>query len=135
MRLDLLLDELFDVLDAADIGLHVPTDGAGVLASPPSPYVELPDVTYGSGGPGLDRIPDLGLTVVFGPASNADVFRTALQYASTSGPLSITAALHAHTWVQCGTLRVGNAEPIEATMMGANPALAYTFHIDITGAP
>jgi hypothetical protein len=130
-----LLDEIFEVLDAADIGLHVPGDGPGVHGSVPAPYMELPDVTYGAGGPGLDRIEDLGLTIVFGPANNSHVFRTALAYASTTGALSITAAFRAHHWTSCGTLRVGRAEPTIESLLGANPALAYTFHLDITGAP
>lgn len=130
-----LLDEIFAVLDRADIGLNIPGDGPGVHASVPAPYVELPDIVYGAAGPGLDRIEDLGLTVVFGPANNSTVFRTALAYASTSGPLSVPAALAAHTWAACHTLRVGRAEPTIETLLGQNPALGYTFHLDITGAP
>lgn len=133
MNLPLLFDEIFAVLKAADIGLHVPDDGPGVRSTPPTPYVELPDIVYGAAGYGLHRIEDLGMVVVFGPASNALVFRTALEYASTSGDKSIPAALAAHTWVRCDTLRVGRAEPTTETLRGSDPALAYTFHIDITG--
>ncbi len=75
-----LMDEIFEVLATAGIGLNVPgeSDRGGVRAGPPAPYVELPEVTYGEPGPGLDRIKDLGLTVIFGPANNVKVFRTAL---------------------------------------------------------
>lgn len=135
MRLDDLLDEIFVALEAAGIGLNVPDDKGGTRAGPPSPYVELPEITYASGGPGLDRIEDLALTVVFGPANNAAVFHQALEYASTTGPKSIRAALHAHEWTACGTLFVLRAEPNYDTVQGGNPALAYTFHIDVTGGP
>jgi hypothetical protein len=135
MNLALLFDEIFTVLDAAAIGLNVPTDGHGVRGGPPAPYVELPMITYGEGGPGLDRITDCGLLVVFGPANNPIVFRLALEYASTTGTNSIKAALEAHHWTHCGTLFVRSAEPTMETVTGNNPAIAYTFHIDVTGAP
>lgn len=135
MNLPDVFDEIFAVLDDAGIGLTVPDDRGGVRARPPSPYVELPEITYAAAGPGLDRIPDLGLVVVFGPANNAKVFRTALEYASTTGPKSIRAALMAHTWESCDTVFVTRAEPTEETVHGSNPQIAYTFHIDITGAP
>jgi hypothetical protein len=128
-----LFDEIFAVLDAADIGLHVPTDGAGVRGGVPAPYAELPDITYAAGGPGNHRIEDLGLMIVFGPANNAEVFRLALEHASTTGAKSIPALLAAHTWVACGTMFVARAEPSVETVQGANPALAYTFHLQITG--
>lgn len=128
-----LMDELFGVLDAANIGLHVPAEGSGVRARPPAPYIELPEVTYGEPGPGLDRITDIGITVIFGPANNPEVFRTALGYASPAGATSIPAALRAHTWAECGTLFVRSAEPSIETVQGNNPAIAYTFHLDITG--
>lgn len=133
MNLPDLMDEIFAVLDAADIGLNVPGDGPGVRGSVPAPYVELPEITYGEPGPGLDRISELGVTVVFGPANNATVFRTALDYASPSGAHSIRAALEAHTWTSCGTVYVRRAEPSLETVAGGNPAIAYTFHLDITG--
>lgn len=127
-----LMDEIFTVLGAANIGLNVPDDRGGVRGGPPSPYVELPEVTYGEPGPGLDRITDLGITVVFGPANNVKVFRTALAYASPSGTQSIPAALRAHSWTAAGTVYVKSAEPTLETIAGANPAIAYTFHLDIT---
>lgn len=135
MNLPDLFDELFEVLDAAAIGLHVPTEKGGSRGRPPAPYVELPEITYGAAGPGLDRITDLGLTVVFGPANNPTVFRTALEYASTTGPKSVPAALMAHAWVSCHTLFVRSAEPSIESLQGGNPSIGYTFHIDITGAP
>lgn len=133
MNLALVMDEIFATLEAANIGLNVPGDGPGVRGGVPAPYVELPEIKYGLPGPGLDRIEDLGLTVVFGPANNATVFRTALLYASPSGPESIRAVLMAHTWTSCGTLFVARAEPTLENVAGANPAIAYTFHLDITG--
>lgn len=134
MNLADLLDEIWEVLEDVP-GLNVPDDGPGVRTVPPAPYLELPDVTYGEYGNGLDRIPDFGLTVVFGPAGNAAVFRTALEAASTTGTRSIPAALRAHDWTTCHTLRVGNAEPATVNERGANPAVAYVFHLDISGAP
>lgn len=133
MDLGALMDEIFATLDAAGIGLHVPGEGSGVRARPPSPYIELPEIIYGEPGPGLDRITDLGITVIFGPANNAKVFRTALAYASPGGALSIPAALRAHAWVSCGTVFVKSAEPSIETVQGSNPAIAYTFHLDVTG--
>lgn len=135
MNLPDLFDEMFTVLDAASIGLTVPDDRGGVRGRPPSPYIDLPEIVYGSGGPGLDRIPDLGLMVVFGPANNVVTFKTALAYASTTGPKSIKAALEAHTWEHADTLYVVRAEPVMETLQGSNPQIAYTFHIDVTGAP
>lgn len=135
MNLLAFIDEVFAVLDAADIGLNVPDDRGGVRAGPPSPYIELPNITYGDAGPGLDRIPDLGITVVFGPANNVKVFRLALEYASTTGDKSIRAALQGHTWESVGTVWVRSAEPAIEQMQGSNPSIAYTFHLDITGAP
>jgi hypothetical protein len=132
MNLPDVIDELFTVLDTVP-GVQVP--GPGTHATPPAPYVELPDVTYGSGGPGLDRITDLVLTLVVGTANNELVFRQALEFASTSGPRSIRAALMAHDWQSCSTLFVTRAEPAEVEARGNTVSLAYNFHIDITGAP
>lgn len=135
MSIDLVafLDEVFATLDAAAIGLNVPTDKGGVRAGPPAPYVELPEITYGEPGPGLDRITDLGITIVFGPANNVQVFRLALAYASPSGSKSVAAALQSHAWTSCGTVFVKSAEPSVETVQGSNPSIAYTFHLDITG--
>lgn len=132
MILDDLYDEIWQVLSDVP-GLHVPVDGPGVRAGVPAPYVELPEIVYGDYGPGLDRIEDLALTVVFGPAHNAEVFRDALQYASTSGARSVPAALRAHTWQHCHTLYVRRAEPETLPDRGGTPALGYTFHLDISG--
>jgi hypothetical protein len=134
VRLDDLFAEIWVVL-ATVPGLRVPVDGLGLVVGPPSPYVELPEVTYGEYGPGLDRIPDLGLTVVFGPANNAQTFREALQYASTSGAKSIPAILAGHAWFSCHTLRAGRAEPVTLEPRDGNPLLGYVFHLDISGAP
>lgn len=134
MDLAAFFDEIFQVLDAAGIGLVVPVDGPGVHGDVPAPYTQLPDITYCEPGPGLHRIPDLGLMVVFGPANNATVFRLALEYASPAGAKSVRQALEAHTWVTVGTVFVKSAEPSTEILRGANPALAYTFHIDVTGA-
>lgn len=130
-----MLDELFGVLDAADIGLNVPGDGPGVRGGLPAPYVELPEITYGESGPGLDRLTDLSLMIIFGPADNANVFELALQHASSGGPKSIKVLLEQHAWTTCGTFFVKSAEPSIETERGNNPALAYTFHIDVTGRP
>lgn len=128
-----VMDEIFAVLEAADIGLNVPAEGSGVRARPPAPYLMLPVIKYQEPGPGLHRIDDLGVTIVFGQANNATVFRRALEYASPAGPKSVRAALHAHDWVTCGTLFVTSAEPDTVVDQGQNPALAYTFKIQITG--
>lgn len=132
MNLAALADELFAVLEGVP-GLNVPTPGVGNV-SPPAPYVELPEVVYGEHGAGLDGISDLGLTVFFGPANNPRVFRDALTYASTTGDRSIPAALLAHRWTSCHTLRPGRAEPVIDTAAGSNPMLGYTFHLEITGS-
>jgi hypothetical protein len=133
MNLAELYDEIFTVLDAAQIELHVPNDGPGVRGAVPAPYVELPPIVYGAGGPGLHRIDDLGLAIFFGPANNATVFRTALAYASTTGDKSIKSVLEAHAWEACGTMFVASAEPTVETVQGSNPSLGYTFHLQITG--
>jgi hypothetical protein len=133
MNLADLLDEIWSVLEDVP-GLHVPDDGPGVSGAVPAPYLELPEVTYGALGAGLDRIEDLGLTVVFGPANNVQVFRDALEHASTSGARSIPAALLAHKWTSCYTLRPGRAEPTIVEPRAANPQIGYVFHLDITGS-
>lgn len=132
MNLPDLLDEIFGVLEDVP-GLNVP-ETPGVQARMPSPSVELPEVVYGEHGPGLDRISDLVLMIIFGQPNNAQVFRSALEYASTSGARSIRAALQAHAWEACSTLYVARAEPIVDTFNG-HPGLAYAFHIQITGRP
>lgn len=134
MNLVDVFDEMFEVLEAADIGLNVPGQG-GVRHGPPAPYAELPEITYAGEGPGLDRISDMALSVVFGPANNTEVFRQALAAASTTGEKSIRAALMAHEWTSCSTFFVRSAEPSMETVQGNNPSIIYTFHIDITGAP
>lgn len=133
MRLDLFLDEILQVLGAADISLTVPDETGARAGEPPAPYVELPSVQYQEPGPGLHRIPDLTLTVVFGPANNPKVFRTALQYASTTGPTSVWQALDSHTWTTVGTVFVRSAEPNYDTVRGQQAQVAYDFHIDVTG--
>jgi len=134
MRLEDVLDEILAVLAAADVGLNVPDD-QGVRGGPPAPYVELPEITYGESGPGLDRIADYGLMIIFGPATNSQVFRLALAFASSGGEQSVKLMLEAHQWQTCGTVFVKSAEPSLETERGGNPAIAYTFHIDITGRP
>lgn len=133
MNLADFLDEVWAVLDTVP-DLNIPDDQSG-SASPPTAYLELPDVTYGEYGPGLDRITDYGLTVVFGPANNELVFRTALEAASTTGARSIPRALRLHTWTTVHTLYVKSAEPTSIERQGSNRALAYVFHLDISGAP
>ncbi len=132
MNLADLVDEILSVLDGV-AGINVAA--AGVGATPPTPFIELPEVTYGEYGPGLDRITDLALTVVFGPAANEQTFRLALQHASTTGPQSIPYALRQHTWTSCHTVFVRKAEPDTVEWRGANAAIAYVFHLDISGAP
>jgi hypothetical protein len=135
MNLADVMDELFQVL--GDIpGFHVPGDGPGVLAGGfPQPHVQLPAVNYGEYGHGLDRIPDLELIIVFGPVNNVQVFRDALEAASTQGQRSVPAALLEHQWESCHTLRPGQAEPTTVEPRAGNPLLGYVFHLDISGAP
>lgn len=135
MRLRAIFDEAFAVLAAADIGLTVPRNEVGVHTEPPSPYLSLPEVTYGEAGRGLDRLTDLALIVIVGPANNPETFDLALEFASSGGPKSIPVLLQEHTWTSCGTLFVRSAEPSIETERGNNPALAYTFHLDVTGRP
>ncbi len=133
MRLDLVVEEVYGVFATVD-GINVAPDGAGVLATPPAPYVELPELVFGEYGAGLDRL-TMMVTVVFGPANNTQTFTKALQYASSSGPLSIRAALRAHSWSTCSTLFVRRAEPTITESRASNPELGYTFHLDISGRP
>lgn len=135
MRLDLIFDEIFSVLSGAGIGLNVPADGPGVRGGIPAPYLELPEITYGEAGRGMDRLTDVGLVILVGRANNADSYRDALEYASSGGPKSVKILLEAHTWTTCGTVFVRSGEPSIETEQGGNPLLAYTFHIDITGRP
>jgi hypothetical protein len=126
-----LLDEVFDVL-AGVPGLTAP--GAGtVRITPPAPYAELPEVTYGAHGNGLDALA-LEIAVYFGQPTERGVFSTALEYASTSGAKSIPAALEAHSWAACDTLYVRSAAPAVDNVSG-HPLLGYVFTLDITGRP
>lgn len=134
MNLNAFFDEMFEVLDAAAIGLTIPDETGARAGEPPAPYVMLPEINYQEPGPGLHRIEDLVVTVVFGPANNPRVFRTALEYASTSGTTkSIWAALRAHTWTSVGTVFIRSAIPNHDSLRDSNPQVAYDFHIDITG--
>lgn len=133
MNLNTFLDEIFTVLGAADIGLTIPDETGARAGEPPAPYVMLPAINYQEPGPGLHRIEDLVLTVVFGPANNPKVFRTALEYASTSGANSLWAAVRGHTWTSVGTVFIRRAEPNIDSLRDSNPQVAYDFHIDITG--
>jgi hypothetical protein len=135
MNLADLLDEIWEVLEGIP-GLNVSDDGPGSAAGgTPAPHLELPALVYGQYGSGLDAIPDLGLVVVFGPANNELVYRQALEAASTSGARSIPLALKNATFTACHTLRVAGADPLTIEQRGGNLALAYEFHLHITGAP
>ncbi len=133
MNLNDFFDEMFGVLDAAAIGLTIPDETGARAGEPPAPYVMLPSINYQEPGPGLHRIEDLVVTVVFGPANNPKVFRTALEYASTTGAKSLWAAVRTHTWTSVGTLFIRSAEPNLESLRDSNPQVAYDFHIDITG--
>lgn len=136
MRLDAIHEEIFTCLRAAGIGLTVPADDdKGARAEPPAPYLSLPDITYGEAGRGLDRLTDLALIIVVGPATNASTFDLALQLASSGGAKSVVNALMAYAWTTCSTLFVRSCEPSIDTDRGQNPAVHLTFHLDITGRP
>jgi len=133
VNLPTFFDEIFTVLGAADIGLTIPDERGARASDPPAPYVALPTINYQEPGPGLHRISDLVLTVVFGPANNPTVFRTALEYASSTGPKSLWAAIRGHQWVSVGTVFIRSAEPNLESVRDSNPQVAYDFHLDITG--
>lgn len=130
MRLDDFLDELWSVLGDVP-GLNV--DAAGAIGSAPAPYAELPEITYGQHGHGLNGV-RLRLVVWFGQPNNTEVYADALEYASDEGTRSIPAALSAHTWTTVHTCRAASATPVVDTINN-HPALAYEFLLDVTGAP
>lgn len=129
MRLDDFSDELFEVLGDVP-GLNVPQPGD--IATPPTPYIELPEVTYGQHGAGLNGV-TLTMLVAFGQPNNPEVFRDALEYASDEGTRSIPAALLAHQWTTVHTVRAESVRPVLDTVQG-HLQLAYEFTLQITGA-
>lgn len=131
MNLSDLMDEVFAVLSGVD-GLN--DSGPGVVRlTPPAPFAELPDITYGAHGNGLDALA-LEVAVYFGQPTERGVFARALEYASTSGAKSIPAALRAHPWTACDTLFCRRADRTIDVVTG-HPMLGYVFTLDITGRP
>jgi hypothetical protein len=53
-------------------------------------------------------------------------------YAAGSGPRSVKAAIEAHTYTSCDTVRVTSADFTTATYAGTE-YLAAIFHLDIVG--
>jgi hypothetical protein len=114
-------------------GLRLPPWGIEKI-SPPAAIIALPeridyDSTYGRGS---DRYPDLPVIVLVGQPEQRSARKAIAAYADGSGPSSVKAALEAHTYTSCDSVRVAWAEFDTARYAGTD-YLAAIFHLDITG--
>lgn len=131
MNLDDVADELGAAL--ATTGLNVPEWGVQRV-SPPFALIPLPeeityDMTYGRGG---DRIEDWPVLVLLAHPTKPETRRAIAEYADGSGPKSVKAAVEAHTYTACDTVRVGRAE-FDVVSYAGTDYLAAMFHLDISG--
>ncbi|WP_422733999.1 hypothetical protein ACN26Y_29870 [Micromonospora sp. WMMD558] len=132
MNLEDVAGELRTALGAIT-GLRRPPWGVEKI-TPPAALIALPeridyDLAYGRGG---DRIPDQSVIVLVANPTQPAARRAIAKYADGSGPKSVKAAIEAHTYTACDTVRVEYAEFTPATYAGTE-YLAAIFHLDITG--
>lgn len=114
-------------------GLRVPAWGVQRI-SPPAAIIPLPerieyDSTYGRGS---DRYPDLPVIVLVANPTQRTSRKEIAAYADGSGAKSVKAAIQAHTYTSCDTVRVASCE-FDTVKYAAVDYLAAIFHLDITG--
>lgn len=132
MNLDEVAAELGPVLATIE-GLSVPEWGVQRVF-PPAAIIALPerieyDSTYVRGS---DRIPDLEVVVLVANPTQPTARREIAAYTDGSGPKSVKAAVEAHEYTSCDSIRVAWAEFDTAKYAGTD-YLAAIFHLDITG--
>jgi len=101
---------------------------------PPTALVAMPervdyDATYGRGS---DRFPDWSVFVLVARPTDPVARRAIGEYADGSGAKSVKAAVEAHTYTACDSVRVAWCE-FDAVTYAGNDYLAAMFHLDITG--
>ena len=132
MDLDAVADELATALKTIS-GLHVPEWGVQRIHSPAA-VIPLPeridyDSTYGRGS---DHFPDLEVIVLVANPTQPAARRAVAEYADGSGAKSVKAAVEAHAYTSCDSVRVAWAEFDSAKYAGTD-YLAAIFHLDIVG--
>ena len=132
MNLEAVAAELSTAL-ASISGLRRPAWGVERI-TPPAVVIPLPeridyDATYGRGS---DQYPDLPVIVLVANPTQPAARKAIAAYADGSGPKSVKAAIEAHTYTACDSVRVAWAEFDSAKYAGTD-YLAAIFHLDITG--
>jgi hypothetical protein len=129
----ILADVLSELLAAAaTTGVRIPPQLGDKPAGSPMAIVELPDTILFDKGGRFDRYPDVRLVLMCGPPTAPTSWRALTPYADGTGPKSMKAALEAHPYTACSTVRVASAEPDVVSYSGVDQ-LAIVFHIDVTG--
>lgn len=116
-------------VQVGDWGDTVPRPPAAILAMPER--IDLND----AGKRGMERAPDWELMVCVGGPTTARALQDAADYASSSGPKSVTAALEARRgqWQTFTHVRPVYVEFVVVTYAGTD-LLAASFHLDIGGS-
>lgn len=132
MDLEDISGELATALGTIE-GLNVPEWGVQRVQSP-AVVITLPeridyDATYGRGS---DHIPDLSVIVLVANPTQPTARKAIAAYADGSGAKSVKAAIEAHEYTSCDSVRVAWAEFDSAKYAGTD-YLAAIFHLDITG--
>ena len=132
MNLEAVAAELTTALKTIT-GLRVTPWGIEKI-TPPAAVICLPeridyDATYGRGS---DQYPDLTVIVLVGKPAERSARKAIAAYADGSGPQSVKAAVEAHTYTSCDSVRVAWAE-FDTARYAAVDYLAAIFHLDITG--
>ncbi|MEV4212920.1 hypothetical protein [Micromonospora sp. NPDC049662] len=132
MNLEDVSGELATALGTIE-GLNVPEWGVQRVQSP-AVVVTLPeridyDATYGRGS---DHYPDLTVIVLVANPTQPTARQAIAAYADGSGDRSVKAAIEAHEYTSCDSVRVAWAEFDTAKYAGTD-YLAAIFHLDITG--
>jgi len=133
MNLEDVAAELSTALSTIS-GLRRPPWGVEKI-SPPAAIIPLPDrITYDfSGyGRGVDRYEDLAVIVLVANPTQRTSRRQVAAYTDGSGAKSVKAAIEAHTYTACDTVRVAWAE-FDVVKYAGTDYLAAIFHLDIVG--
>lgn len=133
MNLEAVAGEVHTALGAIT-GLRRPPWGVEKI-TPPAAIIALPeriDYDYSGYSRGADRYPDMAVIVLVGKPEQRVSRKAIAAYADGSGPKSVKAAIEAHTYTACDSVRVAWAEFENAKYAGID-YLAAIFHLDIVG--
>jgi len=132
MNLEAVAGEVSTAL-AAISGLRRPPWGVERITAPAA-IIALPErIDYdGTYRRGSDHYPDLPVIVLVGKPNERTARKAVAAYADGSGAKSVKAAIEAHTYISCDSVRVAWAEFDTAKYAGTD-YLAAIFHLDITG--